>query len=142
MIMFWVIVAIAAIIIEIITLGNLICIWFAVGALVSAILAWLHVVELIQYIAFFAVSIIVMLIVRPLAAEYLRGNTVPTNSDRMIGKIGRVSKDITAENWGEVTIMGVVWSAVGIDNQEIKKDTKVKVMAIEGVKLIVRPIED
>ncbi|MBR0473726.1 MAG: NfeD family protein [Erysipelotrichaceae bacterium] len=142
MIMFWVIVAIAAIIVEIITLGNLICIWFAVGALVSAILAWLHVVELIQYIAFFAVSILVMLIVRPLAAEYLRGNTVPTNSDRMIGKVGKVTKDITAENWGEVTVQGMVWSAIGIDNQAIKKDTKVKVMAIEGVKLIVRPIED
>ena len=112
MIMFWVIVAIAAIIVEIITLGNLICIWFAVGALVSAILAWLHVVELIQYIAFFAVSILVMLIVRPLAAEYLRGNTVPTNSDRMIGKVGKVTKDITAENWGEVTVQGIVWSAI------------------------------
>ena len=142
MITFWLIVAIAAIIVEIITLGNLICIWFAVGALVSAILAWLHVVELIQYITFFAVSILVMLIVRPLAAEYLRGNTVPTNSDRMIGKVGKVTKDITAENWGEVTVQGMVWSAIGIDNQAIKKDTKVKVMAIEGVKLIVRPIED
>ncbi|MBQ9037845.1 MAG: NfeD family protein [Erysipelotrichaceae bacterium] len=142
MITFWLIVSIAAIIIEIVTLGNLICIWFSVGALVSALLAWLKIKVLFQYIAFFVVSIITMLIVRPLAAKYLRGNTVPTNSDRFIGKIGKVTKDITAESWGEVTIQGIVWSAIGIDNQEIKKDTRVRVMAIEGVKLIVKPIED
>ncbi len=142
MIMFWIIVAIAAIIIEIVTLGNLICVWFAVGALVSAILAWIGVLELIQYIAFFVVSILVMLIVRPLASKYLRGNTVPTNSDRLIGKVARVTREITADSWGEVVIQGMTWSAVGIDNMEIKKDTKVKVMAIEGVKLIVKPVED
>lgn len=141
MVFFWLIVAIASIVIEIITLGNLICIWFAIGGLISAILAWLKIVPIIQYIAFFAVSILAMLIIRPLAAEYLRGNTVPTNADRLIGKTGMVTKDITAEAWGEVVIQGVRWSAVSVDSSEIKKDTKVKIMAIDGVKLIVTPVE-
>ena len=141
MVIFWLIVAIASIVIEIITLGDLICIWFSIGALVSAVLAWLKITSVIQYIAFFAVSILAMLIIRPLAAEYLRGNTVPTNADRLIGKIGVVTKDITAESWGEVLILGVRWSAVTVDSTEIKKDTKVKIMAIDGVKLIVTPVE-
>ncbi|MBQ2214092.1 MAG: NfeD family protein, partial [Erysipelotrichaceae bacterium] len=61
MVIFWLIVAIASIVIEIITLGNLICIWFAIGALVSAILAWLKVYTAIQYIVFFVASILAML---------------------------------------------------------------------------------
>jgi membrane protein implicated in regulation of membrane protease activity len=141
MVIFWLIVAIASIVIEIITLGNLICIWFAIGALVSAILAWLKVYTAIQYIVFFVASILAMLIIRPLAAEYLRGNTVPTNADRLIGKTGVVTKDITSDSWGEVLVMGVRWSAISVDNTAIKKDTKVKIMAIDGVKLMVTPVE-
>lgn len=141
MVIFWLIVAIASIVIEIITLGNLICIWFAIGALVSAILAWLKVYTAIQYIVFFVASILAMLIIRPLAAEYLRGNTVPTNADRLIGKAGVITKDITPDAWGEVLVMGVRWSAISVDNTAIKKDTKVKIMAIDGVKLMVTPVE-
>ncbi|MBQ1757999.1 MAG: NfeD family protein [Erysipelotrichaceae bacterium] len=141
MVIFWLIVAIASIVIEIITLGNLICIWFAIGALVSAILAWLKVYTAIQYIVFFVASILAMLIIRPLAAEYLRGNTVPTNADRLIGKTGVVTRDITSDSWGEVLVMGVRWSAISVDNTAIKTDTKVKIMAIDGVKLMVTPVE-
>ena len=141
MVIFWLIVAIASIVIEIITLGNLICIWFAIGALVSAILAWLKVYTAIKYIVFFVASILAMLIIRPLAAEYLRGNTVPTNADRLIGKTGVVTKDITSDSWGEVLVMGVRWSAISVDNTAIKTDTKVKIMAIDGVKLMVTPVE-
>ena len=141
MVIFWLIVAIASIVIEIITLGNLICIWFAIGALVSAILAWLKVYTAIQYIVFFVASILAMLIIRPLAAEYLRGNTVPTNADRLIGKTGVVTREITSDSWGEVLVMGARWSAISVDNTAIKKDTKVKIMAIDGVKLMVTPVE-
>ena len=142
MITLWIFVAIASIVIEIITLGDLICIWFAVGALVSGILAWIKVKTAIQFITFFVVSIGVMLIVRPLAAKYLRGNVVATNSDRLIGMNAVVTKDITSESWGERQVAGMTWSCISIDNQPVKKDTVVRIMAIDGVKLIVRPIDE
>ena len=142
MITLWIFVAIASIVIEIITLGDLICIWFAVGALVSGILAWIKVRTAIQFIAFFVVSIAVMLIVRPLAAKYLRGNVVATNSDRLIGMNAVVTKDITAESWGERQVAGMTWSCISIDSQPVRKDTVVRIMAIDGVKLIVRPIDE
>ena len=142
MIYLWIFVAIASIIIEVITLGDLICIWFAVGALASGILAWIKVKTAIQFVAFFVVSIGVMLIVRPLASRYLRGNIVATNSDRLIGMTATVTKDITADSWGERTVAGMTWSCISIDNQPVKKDTSVRIMAIDGVKLIVKPIDD
>ena len=142
MVIFWVVVAIAAAVIEIFTLGNLICIWFSAGALVSAVLAGLHVATPIQYFAFFAVSIMTMLIVRPMSINYMRGNVVPTNADKLIGKTAILTKAITTEAWGELVINGMTWSCVSVDNEPIDKDTKVKIMAIEGVKLVVKSIDD
>ena len=142
MITLWIFVAIASIVIEIITLGDLICIWFAVGALVSGLMAWAKLSTALQFITFFVVSIGVMLIVRPLAAKYMRGNVVATNSDRIIAMNAVVTKEITSDSWGERQVNGMTWSCISIDNQPVKKDTVVRIMAIDGVKLIVRPIDD
>jgi len=141
MLTMWIIVAIGAFLIEIFTLGNLICIWFIFGALASALLAWLKVQAIWQYITFFIVSIISMLIIRPLAHNYLRGNIVPTNSDRLIGQNATLIKEIGEESWGELIKGGVTWSCVSIDNQPIPKDTNVRIVAIEGAKLIVKKID-
>lgn len=137
MLTLWIIVTVAAIIIEIITLGNLICIWFAFGGAFAALLAALHTTEALQFAAFFVVSIITMLVIRPLAYTYLRGNTVPTNSDKLIGKTTVLLKDITLTSWGEVKLDGTIWSCVTSDNSLIEKGQTVKVLAIDGSKLIV-----
>ncbi len=141
MLTMWIIVAIGAFLIEIFTLGNLICVWFIFGALASALLAWLKVQAIWQYIAFFVVSIVSMLIIRPLAHNYLRGNIVPTNSDRLIGKTTKLTKEITPEKWGEVIKGGVKWSCVSVDNQPIPEGTNVKIIAIEGAKLVVKKMD-
>ncbi|HQB31877.1 MAG TPA: NfeD family protein [Erysipelotrichaceae bacterium] len=141
MLTMWIIVAIGAFLIEIFTIGNLICVWFIFGALASALLAWLKVQAIWQYIVFFVVSIVSMLIIRPLAHNYLRGNIVPTNYDRLIGKNTTLTKEITADKWGEVIKGGVKWSCVSVDNQPIPEGTNVKIVAIEGAKLIVKKID-
>ena len=138
---FWIIVMIVSVIIEIVTIGDLICIWFAVGALASLIMALLKLSTMVQYIAFFAVSIIVMLTVRPMAIEHLRGNIVPTNSDRFIGKSALLTKDITEEAWGQLSIGGSTWSCTSADNTPIPQGTRVRIIAIDGAKLIVKKSE-
>jgi membrane protein implicated in regulation of membrane protease activity len=77
-----------------------------------------------------------------MAANYLRGNVVPTNADKLIGKTAHLTKEITSEAWGELVISGMTWSCISIDGEPIRKDAKVKIMAIEGVKLIVKSIEE
>lgn len=141
MLTMWIIVAIGAFLIEILTLGNLICVWFIFGALASALLAWLKVQAIWQYIAFFVVSVVSMLIIRPLAHNYLRGNVVPTNSDRLIGKNAILTKEITSENWGEIVKGGISWSCVSADNQPIAEGTNVRIIAIEGAKLVVKKVD-
>ncbi len=137
----WIIITIASFIIEIFTLGNLICIWFTFGGIASSILAYLHVSELWQYLAFFVVSIISMLVIRPLAYNYLRGNTIPTNSDRLINQTALLKKEITPYSWGEVSVQGTTWSAISANNQAIPANTEVKIVSIDGAKLVVKPLE-
>lgn len=137
MLTLWIVVTIAAIVIEIVTLGNLICLWFAFGGAFAAILAALHFSETLQIVTFFITSVVTMLIIRPLAYNYLRGNTVPTNSDRLIGKSAKLIKPITEDGWGEIKIDGALWSVVTSDNTPINKGEIVKIIAIDGSKLIV-----
>jgi membrane protein implicated in regulation of membrane protease activity len=43
---------------------------------------------------------------------------------------------------GQVKLKGQVWSAVCEENLTLAEDTLVKVEAIEGVKLIVSPVDE
>jgi len=140
MLILWVSVAVASLIVEIMTVASMSSIWFTVGALVALLLEILGVSNEIQIITFIFVSILTLIFIRPLAANYFRGNVVPTNNDRMIGKVLKVSEKITADKWGAIIINGIPWSAVEVDDLEVNVGEKVKIMAIEGVKLIVKKI--
>ena len=61
-------------------------------------------------------------------------------ADRLIGAMAVVEKRISAREWGSVRIEGNVWSAIAQDGQDIEPGTAVRVKAIEGVKLIVVPV--
>lgn len=141
MLTLWILIAIGAFLIEIFTLGNLICIWFTIGACIAIPLAIANVSHIWQYVVFFAGSIGSMLLIRPLAAQYLRGNTVATNTDRLIGQTTVLTKDITPNSWGEAKISGMDWSCTSVDNSPITKDSQVKIIAIDGAKLVVKKID-
>ena len=87
------------------------------------------------------VSILLLILTRPLAKKYLNSRTVKTNVDSLVGKTCIVTEDIdNLRAEGQVTIMGQVWTARSVqDDMILKKDTKVRVKAISGVKLIVEP---
>ena len=138
MIIVWCVVGVAALLFEILTIGALTSIWFTVGALVALVLALLKVSTVIQIIAFVAVSILSLLMIRPLATNYLRGNIVATNYDSLIGSVVKVTKEISPDAWGEVSINGMTWSAVEVNHGTVEVGSHVKVLAIEGAKLIVK----
>lgn len=140
MVLTWLIVGIAAVVLELITPTALVSIWFAVGSVVAMLLAFFQAALEIQIVCFVFVSVVAMLIVRPVATHYLRGNTVATNADRCIGQICILTKAISETKWGEIVWNGVAWSAVSVNNESIEEGTKVKVIAIEGAKLIVKRI--
>ncbi len=138
----WLGVGLLAVVLELLTASALVSIWFAVGACAAALVSLLDFSIGIQIAVFVIMSFLSMLIVRPVAARYLRGNVVRTNADRYIGEKGIVTKKITSNDWGEVKIQGTIWHAVSVEDEEIEEGSRVKVVAIEGAKLLVMKLQN
>ena len=134
----WLALAVIFLIIEAITVG-LATIWFAAGAFAAFVLSLLNVPVLAQVVIFLAVSCCLLVFTRKIFVEKLRTGSESTNVDALIGETGIVTEEIRPLTVGQVKINGQVWSALGKDDETIDKDRLVKVIAIEGVKLIVIP---
>ena len=139
----WLVALVAFLVIELITVG-LTTIWLAGGALVAFILAILGVNIWVQIIAFVVVSFLLVYFTRPLAVKYLNPHRTRTNSDELIGETVKVIERIdNRAAAGRTLARGMEWSARAVsDDMIIEKDALVKVLRIEGVKLIVEPIHE
>ncbi|KAB1434299.1 NfeD family protein [Candidatus Galacturonibacter soehngenii] len=136
--MYWLILFVILLIIEIITLG-LTTIWFAGGALAAFVASVFNASLGIQIILFFLVSFLLLFLTRPIAMRYLNQNRTKTNAESLIGKIAIVTKDISnIKGEGSVIVNGLEWSARSVyDEVTIAKDALVIIKEISGVKLIV-----
>ncbi|HIS81434.1 MAG TPA: NfeD family protein [Candidatus Scatomonas merdavium] len=134
----WLVILIVLLVIEVITLG-LSTIWFAGGALASFIAALAGANVAVQVVLFLAVSIILLLFTRPVVMKYLNRNKTATNADSLIGEQAVVTQTINnLMSRGEVFINGMAWTArSGREDEVIEKDTVVRILRIDGVKLIV-----
>jgi len=141
MIVFWIVIIVGAFIIEINTL-DLVSIWFSLGAIFAFIAALFNLTEMVQMWIFIGSTVILLLLTRPLAKKYMLKNTVKTNADRLIGRIATVTKPIEVGDRGEVKIEGKYWLSFSKETSRFEVDEKCKVLAIEGVKLLVGKIED
>ena len=131
----WVIAFLGLLLVEFLTVG-LVSIWFAVGALAALITSFITESVLIQTIVFVVASIVTLFVTQPLIKKFKVTKFEPTNSDRVIGKTGEVTKEIKPNEYGEVVVFGTEWLAASDKKQAV--GTKVVVKKIEGNKLIVR----
>lgn len=140
---FWLIALVVFLIIEIITLG-LTTIWFASGALIGFITAWLGMPLGIQLAVFFVVSFVLLIFTRPVVQKRLNSSRIKTNVNSMIGKEGKVVKDIDNFNeTGQIIVDGMEWMARAADESEkIAAGQKVVIQEIRGVKAIVTSVTE
>ncbi|MEG2200356.1 MAG: NfeD family protein [Anaerovorax sp.] len=137
----WIAIAVIFAIIEAFTLG-LTTIWFTVGGVVACIIALLGGSLIFQIAGFLIVSIILLYFTRPLAEKKLKIGHEQNITEAMLGKMGVVTTDIQPFQTGQVKVRGQIWTAVcNEDDQSLLKGTEVRIVRIEGVKLIVAPIE-
>ena len=122
---------------------NMVSLWFAAGAL-GALIAHLCGAELwLQIVIFFALSIVLLASLRPIARKYFTPKISKTNVDSVIGQTGLVTADIdnvTAQ--GQVKLGAMEWSARSTSGEAIKAGTLVKVDKIEGVKAFVSLVSE
>lgn len=135
----WIAVLILAVVLEAVT-AEMIAIWFFPGALISMILAFLKVSVWVQLPVFFAVSILLLLAVRPICRRFFKTKENKTNADDLIDKECLVTEEIdNRKEMGEVRINGLRWSARAEEIERvIPVGTVVTVVKINGVKLIVK----
>ena len=138
---FWLIALIAFAVLEAVTVG-LVSVWFAAGSLAALIASGVGASPITQIIVFAVVTLITLALVRPLTRRYFNPRIVATNADRVIGQEAVVIEAVDNLNAsGQVKVGGAIWSARSDDDRPIPKDTKVNVLRIEGVKLLVHPID-
>ena len=138
----WLVILIVLLVIEVITLG-LSTIWFAGGALIAFIAALIGANVWVQTVLFLVVSIILLLFTRPVVMRFLNKYKTTTNAESLIGQQAVVTQTINnLMGRGEVFVNGMEWTARSEQNQDtIEKDTVVRILRIDGVKLIVEKKE-
>ena len=134
----WLVVLAIMLVIEALTLG-LTTVWFGVGAIGAAIVAWFGYGIWAQIIVFAILSVVAMALCRPIAVKYLNKDKEKTNVDDVIGKTVVVTKEIDNEQArGTVMLNGMEWTARSEDGRIIAEKEKATVVSVEGVKLIVK----
>ena len=135
---FWLIAIALLLLVEFAT-SALTTIWFAGGALIALLCAFVGGPVWMQVLLFVAGSAILLVLTRPLAVRMLNKGTTRTNADSLIGQEAVVTERIdNIRSTGAVQVNGQVWTARSVNPEhEIEKDEVVMIRAIEGVKLIV-----
>lgn len=135
--MTWVIAFIVFIVVEAFTAG-VVSIWFAFGALAALISALLGASIGVQVAVFLVVSALMLVFTRPIMKNWLNVKVTKTNVDAILGKTGVVTKPIFMNEYGEVKVGGQRWTAKGVASEAIELNEQIEVIAVEGVKLIVK----
>lgn len=127
---------------------SMISIWFVAGslaALFTCMSGWslgALTPEATQVLVFAVVSALALVITRPLVRRFLSRPHIPTNSDRVLGMVAKVTEAVDNDRAsGAVYVDGKTWTARSADGAVIPAGVQVKVEKIEGVKLLVHNLE-
>ena len=121
---------------------HLVSIWFAAGAFVAMIAAYLGAAVWLQILLFLVVSCVLVVMLWPFIKKFLNPKLKKTNIDAVIGSEGYVTAEINnLTATGQVKLGAMEWTARSTSGQPIPKGSLVKVDRIEGVKVFVTPEE-
>lgn len=138
----WLGVTVLSLVVEFVTF-DLASLWFAVGGLVSMVLAACGAPLVAQLIVFIAISLILLLSLRKIALKYfLKGHNFKTNTESVIGNTYKLLSDVSKDEMGTIKINGVVWNVVSDNNETISKGEEVEIVSVKGNKYVVKKGEN
>ena len=122
--------------------AQLVSIWFVVGGVAALIASVCSAPIWLQVVLFIGVTLLTLIVTRPFVKKVMRFQKTETNADRYIGSDGLVILEINKElGQGQVNVSGSIWTARTVDNAILPVGARVRVENIEGVKLMVRALE-
>jgi len=137
----WLGLAVILVIIESLTMG-LTTVWFALGALISMLLAFFRIPIPWQILIFLVISLVLLIFTRPVAVKKFKIGQERTNSDALVGKEGTVVQEITLDEKGKVKVKGQIWTAASADDRPVALGTRIRVEEIRGVTMLVSPLSE
>ena len=136
LVIFWLIVFLVAIFIELLT-SDLVSIWFGGSSILTMVLACFKVHWAIQLTVFLVVAAILLFLTRPLVNKKLSGAVSKTNADSLIGNEIIITKEITLYVPGEGKIRDITWTCKVEKNITISANEIAIIKEIKGNHLIV-----
>ena len=137
---FWLVLSLIFLAVELGTVA-LVSIWFVLGSVVAlcAALAGMSLTwQIVLMLIVSGIGLIIFLMVKD-KLNIGKNSHVPTNLDALIGEEAVVIEKINAlDNKGLVRVKGREWRALAnLESEEIEVGEIVKILSIQGVKLIV-----
>lgn len=139
-VIFWIIIAAVAIIIDIAT-SNFLFAWFTVGAIAAMIADFVGIAFGVQVIIFLVINLITVSLGYPWAKKKFKKSVkrTPLMEETYIGRVMKAEDDIAER--ARVKVDGIYWT-VQNTGEEIKAGDSFKIMGIEGIKLIIKKEEE
>jgi membrane protein implicated in regulation of membrane protease activity len=114
---------------------------FAIGAAAAAVLAWVGVGVLAQWLVFFGLSVFSLAYLRRFINRQDEGEQPKVGANRWIGEVGVVLEDINPlTGAGMVRILREEWRATA--PQPIPEGVRIVVTDLQGARLTVERLED
>lgn len=142
----WLAAAVSFVVGEMTTAGAFFLLPFGVGAAVAAVLAFLDVAVGWEWVVFLAVSVATLAALRPLARRLELQTPMQSGvgGSRWVGRSGVVLEEVPPDRSasGTVRIDREEWRAESAHGRVIAVGARVRVVAVEGTRLVVEPADD
>jgi membrane protein implicated in regulation of membrane protease activity len=118
---------------------------FALGAVIAAVVAFLGGALLLQWVLFVGVATSALLFLRPLSRRLDRDTADVANvgANRWVGKLATVINAVP-DGPGETGLIRLEreeWRAESTGNYAIAPGTRVRVVRVDGTRMVVEPVE-
>jgi len=135
----WLIVGLIMLLAELVSV-LLVFVFFAIGALLTALLASMGLLNSmeIQILAFSAISLLSLVILRKYAKNWLDNKRGKLHEySEFVGETALVIRDIPANGEGKIYYRGAEWKAVSFNHTPVVAGSKVVIIRTDGIVLIV-----
>ena len=136
MIVVWFIICLIAVGVELST-SQLVSIWFAGGAFISLILACFNVSWQIQLIVFASLSILLLIVTKPILEKKIIDVHKNQNVNSLVGQEIIITKEVSLNHPGEGKIRDVTWTCKTMDQSNFEIGEICEIKAVNGNSIII-----
>lgn len=137
----WLILTVVFAVAEAATVG-LVSVWFMGGSLAAMLVSLLGGSLLGQTAAFLLISVGLLACLRPFVRRFVTPKKTATNADLALGREAYLTETVdNLRGTGALKLDGKEWTVRSLDGSVLPQGTLVKVVRLEGVKLLVEPAQ-